>query len=697
MAALRVVSPAQLVAQDQKNASDKAAADDAAAAINVPNTNLGAFLDSEFSRFARHRDGAYGWTDRIAEAMRMFQGLYDPTKLAQIQKFGGSTIYARIVASKARGASSLLRDVYLNTEMPWGLKPTPDPTLPDPVMEQIQNLVSIEVKSASMMGQSPDPSAIRDRIGNLYAAAKQAAIKKARDEAKAAQNKVDDLLVEGNFYQALAECLVDIPLFPFCCFKGPVVRVVPQVKWQGGKAQLVEAPKMFWYRVSPYDLWWTPGVSNIADAAVIERTRLTRVDLNQLLGLPGYDEAAIRNALDQYGRTGYVMTNLDSSMQSRAVAEHREGPQMNESGVIDLMEYHGYVQGKMLLEYGLPAKMIPDPLRDYFVDIFKIGVFIIKVQLSPSVRKRPPYYMTSFEKVPGTVLGNALPEILSDIQDGANSALRSLINNMAISSGPQVVIDDERVPPNENSDDLYPWKRWHAQKDMMGTNSSPPVEFFQPTSNAQELLGVFEKFSLMADDMSAIPRYVTGSDRLGGAGRTASGLAMLMGNAAKILQTVAANIDKDMIGPALQELYDMIMLTDTTGMLRGDESIEVLGVKVAMQRETQRQRALEFLQITANPIDAPIMGVKGRAAVLRAVSDDLGLDGVNVVPPDDELDKMAAAGPPPGAQPPKPGGAPGGVSAPGDPSGPVPDTSGAQMPTPTPPAQGNPAPVNTVQ
>ena len=98
--------------------------------------------------------------------------------------------------------------------------------------------------------------------------------------------------------------------------------------------------------------------------------------------------------------------------------------------------------------------------------------------------------------------------------------------------------------------------------------ASSRYRFFQPNSNAQELFGVYEKFTQIADELSAIPRYITGSERLGGAGRTASGLAMLMGNAAKILQTVAANIDNDVIEPAVAELYDMVMLTDTTGLLQ---------------------------------------------------------------------------------------------------------------------------------
>ena len=119
--------------------------------------------------------------------------------------------------------------------------------------------------------------------------------------------------------------------------------------------------------------------------------------------------------------------------------------------------------------------------------------------------------------------------------------------------------------------------------------------------------------------MSAIPKYLSGNYS-GGAGRTASGLAMLMGNATKILQTVAANIDRDAIKPALDSLYDMVMLTDTSGLLTGQENVRVMGVQVAVQKETLRARQMEFLQATGNPIDMQIIGPQGRAAVLRSVA-----------------------------------------------------------------------------
>jgi hypothetical protein len=683
---LRIVSPADLIAQEAANDARRVAAEDAAKAQSLWTSSLVGFIDGEFSRFQRHRDSGAGWTDRMIKALRVFNGEYDPDKLREIRMFGGSEVYARLIATKCRGASSLLRDVYLNTEKPWGLQPTPDPVLPDNVVAEVQNLVMTEVATLERAGAPPDPGMIRDRITSLITGAKKAAIGKAKAEATRAFAKLDDLLVEGKFYEALAAFITDLPLFPFAVIKGPVVRIVPTVTWVQGRAQQMDKPRMFWNRVSPMDVWWTPGVSNIADAAVIERSRLTRQDINQMIGLPGYNEAALRAVLNEY-RGGYVEANSGTSDGPRAVMESREDPRMNESGMIDMLEYHGYVQGRMLLEQGLGRQHVPDEDRDYFVDAYKVGRYILKVQLSPSLRKRPPYYVTSWEKVPGTVVGNALPDILDDTQDTTNAALRSLINNMSIASGPQVVVNDDRIAENENGDDLYPWKRWHVVNDPMGNNSQQPISFFQPQSNAQELLGVYEKFTQIADELSAIPRYITGSERMGGAGRTASGLAMLMGNAAKILQTVAANIDNDVIEPSVIELYDMVMLTDTTGILRGDETIDVLGVNVAIQRETQRQRQLEFLQITANPIDTQIMGPRGRATVLRSVSEGIGLDGQEIVPSDDTMKmSMGPAGMPPGGAPGGPGGGP---EAPQQPPGPAPSPIQGPQTNVVGPPQGN--------
>jgi hypothetical protein len=229
---------------------------------------------------------------------------------------------------------------------------------------------------------------------------------------------------------------------------------------------------------------------------------------------------------------------------------------------------------------------------------------------------------------------------LGDLQEIGNATLRALVNNISIASGPQVVINTELLDPTVNEDQLYPWKRWKVVSDPLGNNREP-VTFFQPGSNAQELMAIYSAVNGMGDDISAIPRYTTGESLKGGAGRTASGLSMLMGNAQKVLQTVAANIDLDVMKGVLDGLYDMIMLTDDTGILSGDEQVQVNGVVVALQKETEQQKQLQFLQITGNPIDAQIVGEVGRARVLRSLATGLGL-GDDVVPDDDTVQQEAA-------------------------------------------------------
>lgn len=661
---LRVVPEAQLQESERAVAEAKVAAAQALQNSQMADmTQLAGYVQGQYNIFRRHRDGGSGWSKRLLDAQRAFNGEYPPEKLSEIRKFGGSEVYARVIAMKCRGASSLLRDVYLSPERSWGIDPPADPDIPPHIIAAITQLVQAEVGNLTQASQMssqvspispqapPDAGAIRDRMMQLMEAARIAEKRAAKKRAEIATERIEEILNEGGFYKALAEFIVDLPLFPFACIKGPVVRIVPTVVWgtnqqngpqngtQNGEsaATTQQKPKLFWQRTSPFDVYWTPGVSDIEDAAVIERIRLTRGDLNDLLDLPGYNVEAIRAVLDEYGRGG-LADNWDSSDTERAQAENRENPQWNQSGLINCLEFHGNVQGRALREYGFNDTEVPDELRDYFVQVWLIGRHVIKAQLSPSPRKRHPYFITSFEKVPGTPVGNGLPDILSDIADVANATLRSLVNNLSISSGPQVVIDDDRASPNQNSDDLYPWKRWHVSSDPLGgTQGREPVYFFQPNSNAGELLTIYKELNNIADDLSAIPKYMAGSSAAGGAGRTAAGLAMLMGNASKILQTVAANIDRDVFEGLLNALFDMIMLTDASGILRGDESIKVMGVNVAIQRETQRSRQLEFLQITANPLDQQIIGPRGRASVLRSVAGTIGLDGESIVPSEEKL------------------------------------------------------------
>ena len=149
---LRVVSPDQLAAQD------KAEADKRNQPVQIPPDDLGNYIRQRWYSFRDHRNSNQNSiNDRLLRAQRMFEGQYDPQKLMEIQRFGGSMVYSRLVAVKCRGATSLLRDVYLGADRPWSVEPEPDPAVPPSVAATIAQIVASQAAQAAGQGQQPDP------------------------------------------------------------------------------------------------------------------------------------------------------------------------------------------------------------------------------------------------------------------------------------------------------------------------------------------------------------------------------------------------------------------------------------------------------------------------------------------------------------------------------------------------------------
>src|SRR6185503_2357476 len=111
--------------------------------------------------------------------------------------------------------TSLMRDVYLGPERPWDIESQPDPPVPPDIRANIMQLLAVEVATLQQGGQPIMPEQTHMRYVGLMHAAQQAARRNAMSQAAAAADKIDDILIHGRFYDAFAEFLVDLPLFPF--------------------------------------------------------------------------------------------------------------------------------------------------------------------------------------------------------------------------------------------------------------------------------------------------------------------------------------------------------------------------------------------------------------------------------------------------------------------------------------------------
>jgi hypothetical protein len=584
---------------------------------------------------------------RMLQSVRARRGDYEPEKMAQIRDQGGSEIYAMLTSTKCRAAGSWVRDVLMGqgSEKPWTLRATKMPDIPPDVAEQIVSQASGPIAQAMQQGMPLNEGQIMQLVSSIRDSSLEELREHARRKVQRMEDKMEDQLQEGGWLEALDQFIDDITTFPAAIIKGPVIRNKPGLKWvegpNGYEPQVETSLKLEWERVDPFMIYPSPGATTVDNGYLIEKHRLSRQDLLDLVGVEGYDDAAIRLVLDEYGKGGLREWLTNDVAQASAEGKATTSFSLNPDSLIDALQFWGSVQGKMLKEWGLTDEEITDPTKEYHVEVWLIGQYVIKATLNYDPLRRKPYFKTSYEEIPGTWWGNSVADLVRDSQVVVNAAARAIVNNMGIASGPQVVINVDRLPAGEDITQMVPWKIWQVNNDPMGAGS-PPVSFFQPDSRVGELMGVFEKFAQLADEYSGIPRYMAG-DAGGQAGRTASGLSMLMSNAGKSIKQVISNIDISVITPMLERLYYYNMRYSTDPELKGDVNIVARGANSLIAKDAAQIRRNEFLAATANPIDMQIVGMSGRAHLLRESAKALDLDPDKIVPPPEVVAARQAA------------------------------------------------------
>ena len=578
---------------------------------------------------------------RLVETARARNMEYEPSKLAEIKAQGGSELFMGIVSTKCRTATAWLRDTLLGTgdDKPWSISATPIPEVPPELIDRLQGIMQQNLQQFyEMGGEDIDEAGLKQLASGMKDTAMREMKHDADKRVDRMEKKMEDQLLEGGFVKALFEFTNDVATYPYAVLKGPVPRKRKTLKWDGGELITTEVVRDEWERVDPYKFYWAPWGDDIQNMPVVEIHHLTREDVEAMIGVEGYDEASVRSLLSDFGAGGFDWLDRDDSE-----FEALEGKDFDEvdGDLIAAIQLWDSIPGKMLLEWGLDKKDIEDPQLSYPCEVWMVDNTVIKAVLNYDPIGRKPYYTTSFEKVPGRIDGNGVSDLCMDAQNMCNAAARALSNNMGISSGPQVGINVSRLPAGEDITQMYPWKIWQFQQSEYG-DASQPINFFQPQSNASELLAVFDRFMDIADDITGIPKYMTGQ-HVPGAGRTSSGLSMLISNAGKSIKQVIGNIDHDVLNPMLERQYQRNLRYSQDPELIGDVQIIARGATSLVVKEAEAVRKTEFLRLVLeSPVAQQIVGLPGTAELLRDLAGNLNTNIDRLVPSREEIQKQQA-------------------------------------------------------
>lgn len=597
---------------------------------------------------AKRNGGGVGLSveQRLIDAKQMKESIYSDVEKATIGREGGTNVFKGLTGVKCRTAKAWILDIYSPKDGKiFGLEPTVIADLPGDELKEVadaaERMAEGLIKDLPSMTKPEQTQALQQlqvETARLKAMVMQEAQADALEKAKNLEKLVWDQLQEGGFRAALDTFIDNTVVFPAGFLKGPYLKRVETLKWEGKSAKVVATDVLCVEAPSPFDIFLSPGAKNVQDGYLFERMQLDRSDLYLMRDQPGFRTATIERLLG--GQPDGVKAADQVSDYQREALERRPLSGVTAPGTFDVWEYWGYAPGALLQEWGISAKEAPDKLRDYAIRAWLVpGQGVLHCSVNPHPLGQRPYSAASCVSAPDTVWGKGIPDLVAHDQKLLNVLLRAMVNNTSLSAMPQAVIDRAMLMDGERVDNIWPGRIWSfdSSKQIIPGATTRPVDFFTVPSTVGMVMPLYQMTAKDIDEVSGIPAYAHGDSAVGGAGNTATGLSMLMNSASKVMRDTIRNLDEKGIIPLVQRFvwHNLLYAEDDT--IKTDCQVMAIGSLSLFVKEQLQVSRQNFFSLVANPLVLDVIGVRGMAAILRELAEDLQLPSGNIVPSDEEI------------------------------------------------------------
>lgn len=633
--------------------------------------------------------GEYRLTDLLHKCKKAREDAPSCDELAMREKYPEwASMPVSIVSFKVGILVAIMRETLVDVaSAPFIIDPTPNPEIPEDVYNEIIQKLTDEieamgeqtamlqqqaVQAAMAQGVLPhaisedmlpsiDPDALIEMVKSAKTKALYEARKHAREQALLMQRVIYDKTVEGDYRKAILEFADDFALYPFGCLHGPYPTVRTNTKWENNTFKEVDEVVWTFERVSPFDLFWTDdSVDTQNGTAVFIRKYVPYSFL--------YDARRLAKQSDGSGYIEEALTELIDITKEATIPKnwtdfHAGNPEIqlkplvwSQGDTIEIVIRYGRFRGYDLKEMGFTG--LEDD-KSYETKVVMCGGEVIQAQLNnnPSRFKRP-VFTASFERRNGSIAGIGLGQKLLGIHNAYRACINLAMYNLGLSSEPITEIELGRIlqyMPEDWVDDpsIYPGMTIPADGDRMG-NGSRAIKFTQIPNITSQALQMANFIFEQAHVISNIPAALHGQPVGSGANRTVRGLLTLQGNTLKPIQSSLMNLDMDIIEPMVTLMYMLLVMYDDDFDYSGDCKVIAKGAASMVQREMEKQTAMENLQILGQ------MGQNVNPELMnRAIENLLQLSGIlepgesATVPPPEPISASLPSGAVPPEVPPQ--------------------------------------------
>ena len=593
---------------------------------NIELSNTVAYIKSQYERA---KDARLSDEDRWLDAYRNYRGVYSSE--VQFTETEKSKAFIKVTKTKVLAAYAQVVDVlFAGSKFPIGIEARKYPNnVEDKVTFNPNRLTTEKVKEQANLDYNvpyniarpdiaKDLGIYKDKLGPIEDELEvdtsniqgSMVFEPAKVAAQRMEKLMHDQLDETEAPKHLRSVAFETCLFGTGVMKGPFAHSKEYPRWNedGEYSPIMETiPKMEY--VSIWDFYPDPDARNMSEAEfTIQRHRLNRTQLRSLKKRPHFRDESIELAID-YG-ADYYRSYWEDALEEDSVSEQMDR--------FEVLEYWGVLDNELAEEADLE---LPDELADQDqvqVNIWVCNGQILRLVLNPFTPSRIPYLAVPYELNPYSFFGIGVAENMTDTQLLMNGFMRMAVDNGALSGNLLIEVDETNLVPGQDLQ-VYPGKVFRRQAGAPGQaifgTKFPNV--------SQELLMMFDKSRQLADEATGIPSYSHGSGAVGGVGRTASGMSMLMGAAAQNIKAVVRNIDDYLLGPLGKSLFAFNMQFNFDPEFVGDLDVKARGTESLMRNEVRSQRLLQFMQMTANPQMAPFVKYD---FILRELASSMDLD-----------------------------------------------------------------------
>lgn len=567
------------------------------------------------------------------EALKRYKGIYEPSVLQCISP-NRSKAFVRVTRTKVKTVDSRLADLLFpaNGDKNWEITPTPIPDMSDARKQAIVQLYEQETK------QQITPETLDMLI-------QQEATKQARKMSKV----ISDQLTELRYREIMRDVIHSGNVYGTGILKGPLAAIAENKQYykQVDDANNRERWLLKDYnRVVPFaehvriwDIYPDMEATDFRDCRyIVQRRKMNKHDLLALAKRSDFSGDIIRKYVADNPEGAYDKKDFEVELQTLGDIISDSDDSFGKCRKYELFEFWGYVDAKMLEDWGVS---IPENKRgsvDIPANIWVLGNKVIKAILHPLDGIRWPYYVYYYDKDETSIFGEGIPSIMKDMQELTNSAFRAMLDNAAISAGPQIEVNEDLLSEDEDPREIYPFKVW-LRTGQGADASNPCIRQLQYPSFTTEFERMLNMFSNYSDEITTIPRYMWG-DTSNGVGRTSSGLSMLMGSANMAIKDQVKNFDDGITTPFITAMYHWNMQFNEDEDIKGDYTIVARGSASLIAKEMYTQYLIQFLNITNNPMDANIIK---RPEIIRSIADAFDLKSDSFVMTDKEIQAQRQA------------------------------------------------------